>query len=148
MKNKAHSVTPVARWTLAKLLFALPVALVCLCAGCKPDAQTGGAAVNPVGTYTLVSVDGKNVPCTIQHDGHSIPVHGGAFTINPDNTCSSKMEFTAPDGAKASRDVKATYTQKGPTLTMSWEGAGMTEGSVKGNTFTMNNEGMVLTYRK
>jgi hypothetical protein len=31
---------------------------------------------------------------------------------------------------------------------MRWQGAGMTIGSVAGDTFTMNNEGMVLAYRK
>jgi len=31
---------------------------------------------------------------------------------------------------------------------MQWEGAGMTQGQIKGNQFTMTNEGMVFSYRK
>jgi hypothetical protein len=31
---------------------------------------------------------------------------------------------------------------------MKWQRAGMTIGSVEGNMFTMNNEGMVLAYRR
>jgi hypothetical protein len=31
---------------------------------------------------------------------------------------------------------------------MQWEGAGTTVGTVEGNDFTMNNEGMVFVYRK
>src|SRR5512133_3820082 len=100
MNNKARPFARLTKLTRRHLLVVLPAALVCLCAGCRDQTQSGGAAVSPVGAYTLVSVDGKNVPCTIQHDGHSIAVHSGAFTINADNTCSSKMEFTAPNGVK------------------------------------------------
>jgi hypothetical protein len=31
---------------------------------------------------------------------------------------------------------------------MKWQGAGMTTGTIAGNTFTMNNEGMELVYKK
>jgi len=31
---------------------------------------------------------------------------------------------------------------------MNWQGAGTTIGTVEGDTFTMNNEGMVFAYRK
>lgn len=150
MKSKLSPFTLRSRLSRRHFLQALvvPAALLVMSSGCKPQDQKGAAAVNPAGAYALVSVDGKNVPCSVQHDGHSLAVHSGAFTINGDNTCVSKMDFTAPNGVKASREVKATYTQKGDTLTMKWEGAGMTEGTVKGNTFTMNNEGMVLAYRK
>ena len=46
------------------------------------------------------------------------------------------------------RVVEATYTVSGTNLTMRWEGAGTTTGSVKGNDFTMNNEEMIFAYRK
>ena len=122
--------------------------MVLLCLACKQQEQKGSTAVNPTGAYTLVSVDGKDVPCTVQHAGHSVSIHSGAFVINEDRTCSSKMDFTAPNGVKASRNVNATYRQKGDTLTMKWDRAGVTKGAVHGDTFTMNNEGMVLTYRR
>ena len=31
---------------------------------------------------------------------------------------------------------------------MKWQGAGMTIGTVEGDTFTMDNEGMVFVYKK
>lgn len=46
------------------------------------------------------------------------------------------------------REVNATYTQQGPNLIMEWEGAGTTEGTVEGDSFTMNNEGMIFVYKK
>lgn len=136
-------------------LCLLPLSLALVCAGCKPDAKAAAeinpkavADTNPVGSYALVSVDGSQVPCTVQHEGHTITIKSGSFSINADGTCSSKMAFATPSGGDASREVKAAYTQQGPRLTMKWQGAGTTTGTVAGDTFTMNNEGMVLAYRK
>ncbi len=123
-------------------------------AGCKPEAKVNGDAKsvvptpansNPVGTYTLVSVDGNKVPFTVQHEGHTMTINSGSFSINADGTCSSKMSLAGRDAAI---EVKATYTREGTKLTMQWQGAGTTMGTVEGDTFTMNNEGMVFAYRK
>jgi hypothetical protein len=100
---------------------------------------------NPVGTYALVTVDGNKVPCTVQHEGHAMAISSGKFVINSDGTCASKMVLA---GREAPIEVKANYTRDGAKLNMKWVGAGTTVGTVAGDTFTMNNEGMVLVYRK
>jgi hypothetical protein len=112
--------------------------------GCRSGAKAT-ATTDPTGTYTLVSVDGNKVPCTVQHDGRALPVKSGSFVINADGTCRSQMFLTGRD---TPIEVKATYTRDGSKLTMKWQGAGMTIGNVERNTFTMNNEGMVLAYQK
>jgi hypothetical protein len=122
----------------------LPLCLTMVGAGCSPQAKVA-ADINPAGTYTLVSVDGNKVPCTLTHEGVTPTIKSGVFIINPDGTCSSKMSLA---GRNAAIEVKATYTREGPKLTMQWQGAGMTIGTVEGDTFTMNNEGMVFAYRK
>ena len=143
---------PITRHQLQLCL--LPLFLVVVCSGCKPETKVGAdtktvaaaaADVNPVGTYTLVSVDGNKVPCTVQHEGHTMTINSGGFIINADGTCSSKMSL---GGRDAAIEVKATYTREGPKLTMKWQGAGMTIGTVEGDMFTMDNEGMVFAYRK
>ena len=53
-----------------------------------------------------------------------------------------------PSGQAATREVSATYTKDGAKLTMQWQGAGMTVCTMDGNTFTMDNEGMIFVYRK
>jgi hypothetical protein len=134
-------------------LCLLPLFMVMVGTGCKQEAKvaadtkTAAAAadINPVGTYTLVTVDGNKVPGTVQHEGHTMTINSGSFIINADGTCSSKMSLTGRDAAI---EVKATYTREGPKLTMQWQGAGMTVGTVEGDTFTMNNEGMIFAYRK
>lgn len=129
-------------------LSCLALCLVALWAGCKQDARVANEA-DPIGTYTLVSVDGNKVPCAVKHDEkEGLTVKSGRFIINADGTCSSTIAFVAPSGRDASREVKASYTRTGSKLTMKWEGAGITTGTVEGDTFTMINEGMKFAYRK
>lgn len=135
------------RRTTRRPFYLLPMLLVTLCAGCKHEARVA-ADINPTGTYALVSVDGNKVPCTVQHEGHTVAVKSGTFIINTDGTCSSKSVFSVPPGGDVNRVVKATYTRENSKLTMRWEGAGTTTGTVEGDTFTMNNEGMIFAYRK
>ena len=118
--------------------------MVLVCPGCKQDTKVK-ADTNPVGTYALVSVDGNTVPCNVQHEGHTLPVKSGSFLINPDGTCSSKIVLS---GNNSAIEVKASYTRQGSKLTMRWAGAGMTTGTLEGDTFTMNNEGMSFSYHK
>lgn len=115
--------------------------------GCTNKADSN-ANLDPTGVYALVSVDGKNVPCDLIHEGATLTVKSGVFTITPDAHCRSLMTFSLPQHGDMSREVNATYTRRGAELTMQWEGAGMTLGNVHGNTFTMTNEDMVLAYRK
>jgi hypothetical protein len=132
-----------------QLLAGCLTALLLFSVGCKPESDSAGdaqdAAINPIGTYSLVSVDGKPVPCQVIHNGHTMVITSGRFLIHADGTCQSQMFL---EGRDAGIEVTATYTRAGSTLTMKWRGAGTTIGSIEGDTFTMNNEGMVLAYRR
>ena len=149
MKTKQNSINgenqPVARHPLGWCLLALFLALAL--AGCKQEAKVA-ADINPTGVYALASVDGKPVPCALTHEGMTMTIKSGGFTIGADGTCSSKMSVSVPSYGDINREVKATYTRQGTNLTMQWEGAGTTIGNVDGNKFTMDNEGMVLVYQK
>jgi hypothetical protein len=96
----------------------------------------------------LLSVDGNTLPASVSHDGAALQVRSGSSTINADGTCSSKTVFVLPAGKEITREVSATYTKDGSKLTMQWEGAGQTSGTIAGDTFTMDNEGMVFVYKK
>ncbi len=118
-----------------------------LVGGCQQESNVANQS-DVAGTYALVTVDGAKVPATVSHEGVNLLVRSGTFTLNADGTCSSKMAFVPPSGTEATREVSGTYTRDGVKLTMQWKGAGTTVGSIEGNTFTMNNEGMTLAYRK
>jgi hypothetical protein len=118
-----------------------------LLTGCRggPRAET---SADLAGTYTLVSVDDKAVPCEIMHGKVPMTIKSGRFTIAADGTCRSLMNFSVPQRDNLSRETTATFTRAGDQLAMKWKGAGTTRGQVRGDTFTMMNEGMKLQYRK
>lgn len=128
------------------LLSALLVTGLLLSA-CKQE-QSASAGKDITGVYSLTAVDGKSVPATISHDNSVLQVRSGSFTVSGDGSCSSKTTFVPPNGAETTREVKATYTKEGPKLTMKWEGAGTTTATIEGGTLTLNNEGMLLVYKK
>jgi hypothetical protein len=115
--------------------------------GCKPAASVSEKP-DPTGTYTLVTMNGNPLPYTPPHEGGAPQITSGSFTIKPDGTCGSKMNFTLPAGGASSREVSATFKQEGDKLHMQWQGAGQTIGTVASNTFTMDNEGVRFAYRK
>jgi hypothetical protein len=100
------------------------------------------------GAYALVSVNGNPTPTNITHEAASLQVRLGVFTINADGTCSTRTVFVPPSGTEIAREVSATYTKDGSKLTMQWKGAGITVGTIQGNIFTMDNEGMQFVYKK
>lgn len=110
--------------------------------------QVPAVGADDTGRYVLVSVNGNDVPTSVSHGGVSVMVNSGVFEIDADGTCRSKTVFVPPSGSEIEREVAATYKRDGSTLTMKWEGAGMTVGTLEGGTFTMDNEGMVFVYRK
>ena len=128
-------------------LLALATLLLIALTGCKSGNDTT-ANIDPTGTYTLVSVDGKSVPCNLTHEGAAMTVNYGKFTINTNGTCVSLINFSVAGHPAINREVKASYTLSGAELTMKWERAGVTTGKVNGERFTMNNEGMIFSYQK
>ena len=101
------------------------------------------------GVYTLVTVNGEKVPATISHDDVKFKVSSGTFIIMANGTCISKMCFIPPGASEAvSNEVSATYKKEGSKLAMQWKGAGTTEGTLDGNSFSMDNVGMKLVYKK
>jgi len=128
-------------------LSLLMIFLLLALTGCK-NISSAPAAINPAGVYNLVSVDGKSVPCNLQHEGVAMIVKSGSLTITTNGTCRSLSTFAVPPHPDIHRVVNATYRQSGTELTMHWKGAGTTKGQINGNKFTMNNEGMIFFYRK
>lgn len=121
-----------------------------LWAGCNSESGSlhDSTASNVIGTYSLATVDGKKVPCTISHQGSSIQIASGSFQIRPDGGCNSRIQFVSPSGKPAEKEVAANWTQDGKSLNFQWKGAGKTIGAIEGDTFTMKNEGMVFAYQR
>ncbi len=124
----------------------LAILLLPALTGCKNKTVVTGP--DPVGVYTLVSVDGKTLPCTLTHAGTTMNIQSGSFTITAEGKCTSSINLSMGSNQNLTKITQATFTQSGAELTMNWERAGTTRGSVADDTFTMNNEGMIFAYRK
>lgn len=147
MKTKpAFARSPLENYLPRLLALALLAALL-LCLQARGQ-DTNAPVAKPAGVYALVSVDGKTVPCTIQHGQQAMLIESGSFTITTNRQCLSRMIITVGKQTNIVCDTKATYTLKGDSLDMLWQNGGRTQGVVAGNTFTMGNEGMTFVYRK
>lgn len=128
--------------------YLIPIMVVALClAGCQ-----GGMESNKrdevTGIYYLVKVDGSPVPATVSHDGTMMDVRSGTFIISEDGTCFSRTRFAPSGGEEMTREVYAEYSIEDSVLIMQWKDAGTTEGTVTGDTFVMDNHGIIFEYAK
>ena len=87
MKKKLPSANANLETFLPRIaaLSLLVVLLLLALTGCKNQTPVT-ASLNPGGDYTLVSIDGRNVPCNLTHEGAAMIVKSGSFTINADGT--------------------------------------------------------------
>jgi hypothetical protein len=113
-----------------------------------PPAAALVALPDISGTYALTAISGTALPYTVTHEPPGVRVTWGVFLIQADGTCSTRSTLVLPTGEVVNREVNATWTRAGSTLTMLWEGAGTTTATVAGEVLTMDNEGLVFEYRK
>ncbi len=123
------------------------------CVTTNPPGKTDGDSSQPsstdiAGNYELVSVNGAPVPATVLHGDSRIEIHSGSFQIRADGTLSTTSVFSPPSGGKRAQKSHATYTRNGPNLVMLWQGAGENTGRLDGETFTMDNHGMIFVYSR
>ncbi len=114
------------------------------------QAQAGIA-----GTYELINVDGHALPYTLVEPGRPADapppptIVGGTFTVNADTTFQHVMRFKVTRGG-AERVVenpgRGTYARDGDRYLFTWQGAGQTAVTLRGDTLTMENEGTRFSY--
>lgn len=115
--------------------------------GCTPRGEARpDTALN--GEFRLVAVDGHSVPTALRHGNVTLQVRAGTFTFVEDGSCVSRIWFTPPTGHETCRETRATFTRVRDRVTMKWEGAGQTTGTLAGDRFTMRNEANRLEFQR
>ncbi len=128
--------------------YLIPVLIAALLlAGCQGGVD-GAKRDDVTGIYYLVKVDGSPVPASVSHDGTVMDVRSGMFMISENGRCFSRTRFVPTGGEEMTREAYAKFRVDDSRLVMRWEGAGTTEGTVEGDTFVMDNHGMVFQYEK
>ncbi len=111
-----------------------------LLTACDGDSTGPGGIF---GTYTLVSIDGENLPVTLQILDTEVEITAGSLRLNSDNTYTMSLTMTV-EGTTDTGDVSGTFTVDGSTIDFD---EGFT-GTVSGNTLTVSDEGVALVFRK
>lgn len=127
---------------MRKIFFLFWVAALLLVA-CNQQVQDYS------GTYNMVSIDDNALPYAPTHQGQQGPeIVSGSLTLNMDGTFAMTMSYRLPSGELGANELKGTYTVEGSDFRLHWEGAGVTPGTLDGDRFTFNNEGMVFAFQK
>lgn len=98
--------------------------------------------------FILEAVNEIPLPAELDHGGTALIVSSGKMTFRKDGTCVSATVFAAKGGKEIHRTVEADYSVEGSTVKMNWKRAGKTQGTLEGDVFTMNNEGMIFKYHQ
>lgn len=128
-------------------LVMMGLLVIGLCLPIREKASSTAETSDHTGTYTLVTINGNKLPYAPPHAGGAPQVQSGTITLNADGTFTSAMSYNLPTGV-ASRNFSGTYTRNGSSFSLQWKGAGTTTATLEGDTFTMDNEGLLLAYRK
>ena len=111
-----------------RIIAFMVLVLLLLCAVARGRAQAvEKAAASPVGVYQLMSVDGRSVPGTINHEGTVMNVHSGSLTITTNHQITSVMTISVGDRQNVRVETHAAYTVKNSELAMKWQNAGLTK---------------------
>ena len=115
---------------------------------CKDTSKNTTQASDDTDTYTLVTVNGNNVPYTPVPEGSAPQVQSGTFTLNTDGTVTHATNFGQVDGEELAPVSSGTYTLDGSHLSFQWPGGGTTTATLEGSTLTLDWEGAIFVYRK
>jgi hypothetical protein len=136
---------------MRRLLTALAAAVVLPLYACGDDNPTE-PAVEVSGRYTLRTINGQDLPVTIDQAGDDrIEVTFGAMTFNPDNTFTDSTTFHVTIDAELTvEDVVAvgTYTQTGTAVTLTPTIGQTYQVSVSADMLTQTIAQFVLVYRQ
>lgn len=124
---------------LTTLALALP--------GCR-QGESPAKTSDHVGTYTLATINGNRLPFTPPNEGGAPQIESGAIALLADGSFSSTMTYRMPDGKVGNRGSSGSYTRQGSSFKLEWKGAGVTLGTLEGNTFTIDDDGLKCAYRK
>jgi hypothetical protein len=117
-------------------------------AGASP-AQLPVTIGTIAGDYDLLSVDGQALPYAPRTRGGTVdtsapPVASGSFSLKADGTFRLQTIYNPP-GQAASTGSGACYPE-GDQLKMVWDGGGLTNIRVRGDTVLLKREGLLYAY--
>ncbi|MEX0892869.1 MAG: hypothetical protein WEB88_11945 [Gemmatimonadota bacterium] len=133
---------------------------VSACASSSPAHQDGHPArspqSSPAATYELVEIGGHSLPYAPRdpHAPADAPpgpeVVRAILVILEDGTFRHRLTFRLPgaDADTIDRELTGTWVPEAPGYRLRWEGAGTTPATLKSDLFTIDNAGLLFSFRR
>ena len=119
-------------------------ALVLVITGCG-DSSTEPDPNAHVGTYTVVSINGSNLPAVLGvEDGMTISFVSGSMTFTANNTVAGAIKVRGTLGTtviEEEESLAGTYARNGNSILVTWSD----DGSTQPMTFDENKEELTFT---
>ena len=97
------------------------------------------------GQYALVTIDGHALPYASRALGPSaVPVVSGSLVVDSRGTFQLQTAYRASDGT--SSPATGTCYPEGNELKMAWDGGGLTDLTLRGDTVLVKREGALYAY--
>ena len=144
----------LSRWTIGvarSSKLAAGVAAIAFVTACGSDSTTGLSSSNPVGSYTMSTVNGKAVPTSLFADGaFSYDITGGSMKLTSDGKFSTVTNYrqTLPGSVENFVDsTGGTWTQSGSALQMTASDGSTATATFDKSTLTLSatDAGVTLT---
>jgi len=146
----------LSRWTIGlgrSSKLTASIAAIALITACGSDSTTGpsSGASNPVGSYTMSTVNGKAVPTSLFADGaFSYDIIGGSMKLTSDGKFSTVTNYrqTLPGSVENFVDsTGGTWTQSGSALQFSISDGSTATATFDKSTLTLSatDAGVTLT---
>lgn len=145
----------LSRWTIGlgrSSKLAAGIAAIALVTACGSDSTTGpSGSSNPVGSYTMSTVNGKAVPTPLFADGaFSYDITGGSMKLTSDGKFSAVTNYrqTVPGSVENFVDsIGGTWTQSGSALQLAISDGSTATATFDKSTLTLSatDQGVTLT---
>lgn len=99
------------------------------------------------GYYVLATVIGEKLPTTVSRGDEKLRVRRGHFIIKADGGCNNRVVFARLSGDDFTRSVNGSCTRNGSELNIQWYDAGQTEATIEGDSFKINDQGVMYVYK-
>lgn len=127
------------------------LATILTACGGDSDGPTG-PDTSHVGTYTLSTLNGTNLPFVLVQVGNDkLEITQGSMTLNADNTFSDRATLRETVGGAVSTEQSTstgTYSRNNNALSFTYSDGSVIAGSLSGGQLTIAQDGVVGVYRK
>jgi hypothetical protein len=141
---------PLRRAAGFALVMLLTASLAC---GGDDDGGSTGPDDSHVGTFTLGSINGQNLPFSVEDGDAIITVTRGTIALNADRSFRDEFAYTVQQGASTeslTETAQGTYVRDGTNITFNATSPapGSYRMAFSGNTLTQVGQGFTFVYRR